>query len=392
MNEMRLADISIREDARSVRLTGVVERTHPANRFDLYFEFPTAYREFISESADAFAAAMLLPAMRAGERLEIVPPVSPGFTFQLQRIRNIFHNWFPEFARVEIVTSGDHAGTSGVPAAAASFYSGGVDSFYTLLRYRHDEVLPVPLTHSIFMRGIETELERTRGVEASERHAIEVANATGVQCIVGETNLRSHFPIDWEARYMGSALAATGLALGRGLGYVCIPSSYTYRDMVIGGSTPLTDEMFSTPNTRILHDGADTPRPQKVERIVRWRRDLVLSHLRVCSRNFGGTFNCGECYKCVRTAIALEVLGIRTDSGIFTNSSTTHWGRVALTDKLSLIEENLEFARQHRSEAHLIDLLRRVVRRRRSRDALRALARNTPLEHLLWLAPKRWLR
>lgn len=375
-----------------MRLVGHVERSHPPEKFDLYFQFPAAYSTFLNELADPFAAAMLIPAMKAGDRLEIGVPVSQGFTFNLSRIRDVFHSWFPELARVEIESVKEQAAVSDGPSHAASFFSGGVDSFYTLLRYRHADRLPVPLTHCIFMRGIETELERTRGVENSERLATEVAQSTGIECIIGETNLRSHFPMNWEAHYVGSALAATALALGGGLRYVCIPSSYSYMRLIPGGSSALVDEMYSTPSTRILYDGADASRADKVTRITRWRRDLVTSHLRVCAANFGGAFNCGQCYKCVRTAIALHVLGVLENSRMFINQSKSHWKRVALTDHIGLLEENLALAEREGSDATTTELLRQIVRRRRRRAALRAFVSNTWLESFLWMAPKRWIR
>lgn len=388
---MRLTKVFVEEETDSLRLCGTVERAATGS-FNLYFQFPAAYGPFVSRSADAFATAMLVPAMHAGEPLEILAPVSSGLGFNLGRIRDVFHTWYPELHRIAIQTPDESAVPEGRGRSAGSFFSGGVDSFFTTLKYLESERLPAPLTHTIFMRGIETELDRTRGIDDSARHANQVASALGIDCIVGETNLRSHFRMDWEKHYFGSALAATGLALGRGLSHICIPSSYSYRDMTPIGSTPLVDEMFSNGSIRILHDGAATPRPEKIASIVGWKRDLVLSHLRVCSRNFGGAFNCGECYKCVRTAIPLQVIGALEGSSLFENRSSDHWGRITVTDHLSLIEENLAFAEQRNADPELVELLRRITRRRRSRAALRTFVRNTPLKHLLWLAPRRWQR
>ena len=147
--------------------------------------------------------ALLVPAMAAGERLESVPAVSEQLLFNLAGIRDIFHAWHPQFSRIAIEATPRIDTGAAIASRAATFFSGGVDSFYTLLkRWRHEN-LPVPLTHMIFMYGIERSLEDTQNAEASERQARRVAAAIGVECIVGKTNLRTLFPLNWERFYFG---------------------------------------------------------------------------------------------------------------------------------------------------------------------------------------------
>ena len=78
-------------------------------------------------------------------------------------------------------------------ARAATFFSGGVDSFYTLLKRRGREPLPAPLTHVVFMRGLEKPLDFLRGVEASEQLVQSSAAEAGVQFILGDSHRRLHF-------------------------------------------------------------------------------------------------------------------------------------------------------------------------------------------------------
>ena len=363
----------------------------PTAPFDVYFEYPVSCREFVAPTADAFAAAMLVPAMKAGERLEIVPPISPRLHFNLPRIRDVFHTWHKDYHRIEIDARPAEQKPAVTSRQAATFFSGGVDSFFTLYKQRTRAMLPVPLTHVIFMRGIETELERIKGIEESEAFVKRVAEETGVQCIFGSTNIRTHFPLRLDKYCLGTALAATAFSLSRGFSHICIPSSFNYKGLKPHGTTPLVDEMFSTEALEIVHDGSETSRSDKVAAILGWKRTLVLNHLRVCNYNFGGTTNCGECTKCVRTAITLRVLGALDDANLFKNRSSAHWKKVARTDHMELLEENLVFAQEH-ADAAMAKLMTGVVHGRRRRAALREFVKNTPLSRLLWLAPKSWLR
>lgn len=379
---MRLTEVHTETDLNFVRLVAQVEMLRSPDKFDVYFQFPIEYRDWISTTADPFAVAMLVPSMKAGEPLEINFPISPKLCFNLPRIRDIFHAWYDDCQRVEIEATPRSEAPERAEKRAGSFFSGGVDSFYTLLKNLHQPALPTPLTHIVFMRGVETELEKSKDVDKSQALAEDVAARVGVRIIVGQTNIRSRFPIHWETYYFGSGLAATALALAGGLEYICIPSSLSYKHLKPHGSTPF-DELFSTESLQVVHDGAEALRPEKLERIVHWERELVLSHLRVCIMNSGGDYNCGHCYKCVRTAVALQILGALDDAKMFVDRSKAHWKEVMSNDHLGFTEENLEFAKAQQADPQMIELLDRVVDRRRSRAGLRAFVENTRLRPFL---------
>jgi hypothetical protein len=380
---MRLHNVSVRAGAATVRLVADVESDSQPGAFELYFEFPIEFESFVSLSADPFAVALLIPAMLRGEPLHISPPVSPRLLFQLPRIRDILHTWHPRMARSDIQATPGTVDPAPLPNRAATFFSGGVDSFYTLLKFLGPETLPAPLTHMIFMRGLEKPLDFLRGVEASQELVQAIARAAGVQCIVGESNLRTHFDADWLYLYCGSGLAATALSLAGGFSHVCIPSTHSYRNPVVIGTTPLVDERYSTERVQVVHDGSELGRPDKLARILEWDRDLVLKHLRVCVMNFGGVYNCCECRKCVRTMVVLRALGLLEQAPTFPNKSTKHWAGLVSLDSLPLVEENLAFVRARAGDPALTALLERIVRRRRRKEGLRALLLNSPFHAAL---------
>ena len=374
---MRLNSVSVQTTGRTVRLVGEAQSDRRPQPFELYFEFPVEYREFVRDSADVFAAAMLVPAMFQNEDLHISPPISSRLLFNLPRLRDVFHAWHPQLRPSAIHGRAGVQQQKRTSGRTATFFSGGVDSFYTLLKHLRQELLPAPLTHVIFMRGIEKPLDFGRGIEDSQKEVETIAAAAGVSCIAGETNIRSYFEPDWLNQYCGSGLAATALALGNGFDYVCIPSTYSYRDFMRIGSTPLTDERFSTEYLEIVHDGAELPRTDKLEKIVEWNRHLVLAHLRVCAQNRGGPYNCGKCWKCVRTAVPLAYLGALDEASTFPDKSTGHWESVLEMDSLPFVLENLSFARKQSRLPELTTLLERIVRRRQFRQHVRLALANS---------------
>jgi hypothetical protein len=389
---MRLLAVGCETTSAATDLVARVGVDTAAEPFEVFFQYQATDPTFVSAEADALAAAMLLPAMRLAEPLTIPQPLSPQLCFNLPRIRDIFHTWWPEFTRSELSLT-PRVNRSDAPAPrAATFFSGGVDSFYSLLKHRHGfGTLPVPLTHVLFMGGVETRLERTKGQDASQRWVEAVAGAVGVESIFGLSNIRTSLQgpetnLHWERHYHGSALASVALTLSGGLGYICIPSAFSYNHLVAHGSTALVDEMYSTERVRIIHDGSEVSRAIKVARILEWDRDLVLPHLRVCIKNSGGAFNCGRCYKCVRTAIPLRILGVWDQARTFPDKAMDHWEAAASQDHLPLVEENLQLARERGAEASLVAMLNRVVRRRRRKENARAFVRNSPLERLIPLA------
>jgi hypothetical protein len=183
------------------------------------------------------------------------------------------------------------------------FFSGGVDSFFSVLTHRNE------LTHLVFVHGFDVELDDT---ELRDRVAIEARTAAAeldMPLIEVETDLRETFDrcSDWE-RYHGGALASVALLLRATLGKIYIAASDPWAVMVPWGSHPLLDPLWSTDDLTIVHDGSRADRGQKVESF----RDepVALKRLHVCWENPDGAYNCGRCGKCVRTMLDLRMAGL----------------------------------------------------------------------------------
>jgi hypothetical protein len=331
--------------------------------------------------ADFLLPAALIPAMTA-DRLEVAPPVSPRLLSSVPLMQEIFSSWSKLLAPVPVVAR-PYDLRRQPPGGVACFFSGGVDSFYTVLRQR-DEI-----SHLIFLHGYDIPLEghdglRSKAVAAARSVAADL-NLTLVEL---ETDIRafSEPVVPWMTYYL-AVLASAALVLGGRFSRVLIPSGVTYADPVGWGTHPLVDPLWSTETTEIVHAGAEARRIAKLAYVA--QHDLALRWLRVCWENPNGEYNCGRCEKCLRTMIGLRAAGALDRCE--TLPSEIDLRTVAAMELDS--EYELRYARENRealerlgTEPALVDAIREAEERtegsyqrvheaeQRAADAERALA------------------
>lgn len=371
-------------------LTGTVRRGD--QEFDLWFRYPEWCFPFLRPLADPFLAAMSVPAAVAGEPLGSDLPASPSLLRGLIRATDVLRTWHPEDLgpleldvplRTEPVAPG--------PEVAAAFFSGGVDSFDTALQNLwHPAPGNPPLKYTLFIHGLETELHREQGAEEAEQHASTVARTLGLTPIVGWTNIRSHFPLDYGTLYCGVALAATALSLAGGYRVLLLPSSMWNASVHGWGHHILIDEPCSTEYLRLENDGGDVSRTHKVIRSIA-QSEVALANLRSCSRNNGALQNCGTCPKCVRTMMALEIAGALRRSETFPRQLPPDWINIMLPRRPEHIIPNIEATLEIGASLWLVPVLWRRARRVVQLSAIRDYLEVSPFKGQLesWRARKR---
>ncbi len=116
--------------------------------FRLWYRVPKLYP--LSRAGDAFLSSALLPAMRRGEKLEIDPtlPVSPKLLRNVFLLQEIFYSWNPKELKI-IPVSANVSPAEPLNAGAVSFFSGGVDSTYTLLKRAKE------ISHVVHIQGFD---------------------------------------------------------------------------------------------------------------------------------------------------------------------------------------------------------------------------------------------
>jgi hypothetical protein len=275
-----------------VRISAVV------NGRQIWFESSEAE---LSPSPEAFGSALLIPAMHARLPLAIEQSVCAAWANNLRHVADMAARWW-NYPRLEpqlhpvVQRSPPHPAT-------ASCFSGGVDSFYTLL------CGPRPPDMLVTAVGYDVELGDAHRIAMLKTSVRAVAAESGRRAIFIRTNLRRHAvfrAIAWE-RSHGGALAALGHLLSKEAGRLEISSTWPSENAQPWGSRWDIDPFFSSRALTIDHVGSDLWRIAKLQAIA--HEDLVRRHLRVCWENRNADANCCQCEKCLRTMLALAACG-----------------------------------------------------------------------------------
>ena len=203
-----------------------------------------------------------------------------------------------------IEVAGAYTETPPAGRGVGCFFSGGIDSFYTLLKHR-DEI-----THLIFVHGWDIALgDRATRAMVSGRLR-EAAAELGKPLLEIETNARSLFDVytEWNKESHGTAIGSAALTLPLQLRKVFIASTWAYDHMIPHGSHPLLDPLWGTDQLEIVHDGCECHRWQKLERIM--DEDIVRRYLRSCWQQKAGEYNCCSCNSCLMNMAFLRLHGV----------------------------------------------------------------------------------
>jgi hypothetical protein len=182
------------------------------------------------------------------------------------------------------------------PGTTALFFSGGIDSFYSLVRNPDVGLL-------VFIIGFDVRLHNTGVWQAIIRAHRELAAEQGLRFITLATNLRDHPVLGnmrW-GRYHGVLLAAASHLLRNEASRWIISSSFQQDNLMPWGSHPDLDWRWSGGGIEIVHFGADQWPDQKL--LAMAGIPMVHRRLRVCYADPRAEGNCGRCEKCVRTRL-----------------------------------------------------------------------------------------
>jgi hypothetical protein len=265
--------------------------------------------------ADPVLAACLMPAMRFGGTLTLPGPVSPRVLRSHREYQAVQRAWSldwefgePPFEEVEVIAPTRVPGAPREPGRVAAFFSGGVDSWSTLLD--HPEV-----TDLIFARGFDLIPGKAHHAEVApevEAKVREVADELGLTLHVVETDLRelSDPLVLWDAYYASACMAVAHFLAPR-FERVLLASGMDHEvDDPPIGSARLIDHLWNSEQLEIVDDGGRYSRAERTRRIA--DHPLVQRTLRVCWENRGSAYNCGRCRKCLTTMITLEAFGARS--------------------------------------------------------------------------------
>lgn len=256
----------------------------------------------LSGNCESFLAGGILPCMKVGGgQLIAEGEISQKLFSASSTIQDIYCSWDTSLHRAKITNVIPLSRSKLIKNRVGTFFSGGVDSFYTLLKHQ-DEI-----TDLIFVHGLDIRLNDISLREKASKQIREAAASFGKNVIEIETNIREFLDsfVDWGLLGHGAALAAIGHLLCSTFHRIYIPATHTYAELFPWGSHPVLDPLWSSESLQFTHDGCEATRVEKVSLIAKY--DIALRTLRVCWENPNSSYNCGRCEKCLRTMINLKV-------------------------------------------------------------------------------------
>jgi hypothetical protein len=283
----------------------------------------------LAPSIEAFASALLLPSLHARRILLLQSPADSEWQDNIANLLPIWQEWWGYETRPPICDTRARNPSTG--KGTALMFSGGVDSFYSVLAGPRPDYL-------VSVIGFDIGLNDKQGAYALEHALRETAEACGCTPILIRTNLRDHpasgkRPL-WN-RAHGGALAAIGHLLSAHIDELIISSSYSNPVKHAWGSTPQTDSLLAGDGFSISHFGGDLEREDRVGAIA--NHALVRKHLRVCWKNKPPGRNCSRCEKCLIAMMHLAERGVLDEFDRFDSTSVL----AERIDELALVHREL---------------------------------------------------
>lgn len=288
---IKIEDVKLEETAEHKELSALVDGSR------VWFRFPKWAS--IGLRAEIFLPVAIAEAMVRAEDIVVEDQraISAKLLAALPEVVNVFCSWNPDDNH-KIQVHATSEATAHPSESVICCFSGGIDSSLSFSQHQAE------ITDLLVVMGFDLADAGAQWQQLTARIQ-KFANKHGKRVITVETNIRKVIEsrnLSWEASY-GCVLASIGIALAPRT--FIIPSGYSYPDLFAYGSHPLLDPLWSTESTTVLHDGLGFSRTQKTECLV--AHQALLDDLQVCWDHINK--NCGRCSKCVRTSLALHLLG-----------------------------------------------------------------------------------
>lgn len=287
--------------------------------------FIIEYPENIESVPDAVAAVPfvcnVLPIVWLTDAVLRVGEIDAAFYGCIEEVRQGYEAMFPEsrFAG-QIVADQIVASHCGETGKCAAFFSGGADAVHTLIQHLDERPVLISIWGSdiVFDNKSGWKVVHKGIAEYAQEYALEdVVIHSSFRCFDRETVLDQQFSEQlkngwWHGVKHGIGLLghAAPYAYLHGISTVYIASSNCAADgHVRCASNPLTDNHVRFACARVVHDGFEYSRQDKMHNLAKYvERTGKNLPLHVCWMSSSGG-NCCYCEKCYRTMTGLIAEG-----------------------------------------------------------------------------------
>lgn len=358
----------------------------------LWFDVPEHFEPWIDASGDPWLICMLPLAVTKVWDISLDLPIDGRLQANVGELMLVWHDWYPDLEPVRIEARVARAGLGPAPTKTGLFFSGGVDSFYSLLHAQ--ETGEEAIDDLVLIHGFDIPIDNSLAFDRLAGQAARVADAYGESLVPIATNFRhSRFQeASWMDLAFACLLGGAGLTLGNRYRRLIISSGQPRGDPQPHTSHPNTDPLMSTSRTTFVHYAGGISRARKTERIS--ADPTALENLRVCWMSQTG-LNCGRCTKCLRTMATLEILGKLDTTATFPPmpNLTRALQRQYLLHELPFILDVRSLAAEH-GRADIVQAIDGAVKRTAWLDRLMlfGLVRRARLRLQRSAAARQWLR
>lgn len=291
----------------------------------LYYEVEQQFKKYLlTDRCDAFLLGLINHAMYEGYDIVCEGKVTEQLVFQLMNYYiPVLSSNFHDLNRINIKAELESAPIKNVGAVGTG-NSGGIDSFYTAIKYNNDVLGSYKLTHLIFNNISTQDIDEERIRLQFERDKDEknlIARKMELVPVNVYSNLYEFyahpgiFNYYFTAQYASIPYALAGLfsVYYFSSGVSVSDFSMDERKIKDGAYFDLFSlECLSIENLKLYSAGSEVKRLEKTKFIM--NDHVCQNHLQVCSVDQCGErvntryLNCGKCPKCMRTISSLYAL------------------------------------------------------------------------------------
>ena len=346
-----------------VRLVADIETWE--EKFQLWYEVGESFSKFfVTERSDAFVVALLPWLMMKAKKLNreihltCKMPMSGRLYHQITNYYiPVLCNNIPYYNYIYIDAEINEEKLPSAGAVGAGI-SGGVDSSYTVSKYRNEPQLTFRLTHLVYYNvGIYGGFESTAEKEMQIKMR-QIAKEAELEYLQLDSNICIDLYSAAHAPIVPAVFMSTTLALQKLFTVYYFSSTHLASDFHFSKSDASYYDVFninclSTENTIFCSAGIDKSRMEKIDFIA--DNPFVQNSLFVCVNVNDKAQNCSLCAKCTRTMAGLEVLGKLDkfhrvfDVAHFRQNPGYHWGFMLIKGKHTLYKEVVDlYLKKHK--------------------------------------------
>ena len=300
MTEICLKGSTLTQAGQKIRVQAVVEGCA-----SIWFELDKQFQSMIdTESVDAFFILYTWLAMERSLDLRVEGKVSRQLANAVtQDIKKMFLALCPRLHEIDINVLNPEASWPHSAEASATGFSGGVDSWYTALQAAENAYYLFANTGQHGKDNIEEVFAQRFAVAESALRTMDKP------LIAVDSNIDSIFRERFQQRDVIGNIACA-LLLQQGITRYDYSSSYAPEDLGVfehydmSIMDPYLLPLLNTERIRFFSIGDDAGRIEKLEFIS--SKELFSNEIYVCIEKAVPIKNCGYCFKCRRTQLALE--------------------------------------------------------------------------------------